>query len=83
MNEILKKILQDEGKCEALADTVIFQITSDDEDPVKVGTHLIKSYIEGDVDGMLMALCGWSMKSLLAIAGVIPDTEDVILGREE
>lgn len=35
--------------------------------------YLLDSFIEGDVDGMIAALTGWCMESLLAKAGIIPD----------
>ena len=77
--EMLEEIMQDSEKCEALADEIALQIATDDEEPCRAGAKLIQAYIDGDVDGALMALCGWSLKTLLARARVIPDDDGVLI----
>lgn len=61
----LAEILADTDKCETFGSIVIDEIGNDDEAPHKTGSNLIQAYQNGDCDAMLVALCGWSMNSLL------------------
>ncbi|WP_320888914.1 DUF4866 family protein [Bacteroides sp.] len=61
----LDEILADTDKCETFGSIVIDEISNDDEAPHKTGSSLIQAYQNGDCDAMLVALCGWSMDSLL------------------
>lgn len=61
----LDEILADTDKCETFGSIVIDEISNDDEAPHKTGSSLIQAYQRGDCDAMLVALCGWSMNSLL------------------
>lgn len=61
----LAEILADTDKCETFGSIVIDEISNDDEAPHKTGSSLIQAYQNGDCDAMLVALCGWSMGSLL------------------
>lgn len=61
----LAEILTDTNKCETFGSIVIDEISNDDEAPHKTGSSLIQAYQNRDCDAMLVALCGWSMESLL------------------
>lgn len=61
----LAEILADTDKCETFGCIVIDEISNDEETPSKTGSNLIQAYQNGDCDAMLIALCGWSMDSLL------------------
>ena len=61
----LDEILADTDKCETFGCIVIDEISNDDEVPHKTACNLIQAYQNGDCDAMLVALCGWSMDSLL------------------
>ncbi len=61
----LDEILADTDKCATFGSIVIDEISNDDESPHKTGSNLIQAYQRGDCDAMLVALCGWSMDSLL------------------
>lgn len=63
--ESLDEILADTDKCETFGSIVIDELNNDDEAPHKTGSNLIQAYQNGDCDAMLIALCGWSMDSLL------------------
>lgn len=60
-----EKVIESEEIYEAFIDTVIEGISSDDDSYRHKAFNLIKAYRSGDCDGILMALCGWSMKTLL------------------
>lgn len=61
----LDEILADTDKCETFGCIVIDETSNDDQAPHKTGSNLIQAYLNGDCDAMLVALCGWSMDSLL------------------
>ncbi len=60
-----EKILESEELREAFIETVNKEIASDDDSYEHKAFSLIKAYRANDCDGMLMALCGWTMKTLL------------------
>lgn len=61
----LDDILQSRDRCERFAKVIIDEIKSDDESLHNIGHHVITSYQNGDCDALLIALCGWSMNSLV------------------
>lgn len=61
----LDEILADTDKCETFGGIVIDEFNNDDEAPHKIASSLIQAYQNGDCDAMMIALCGWSMDSLL------------------
>lgn len=65
---------------EAIADEVVRQINSDDESPWHVGRDLWNAYRKNPeaADAVLIAICGWSMKSILIFAGLIEDDEGLL-----
>lgn len=44
-----------------------------------MGFYALKAYLNKDIDGFCVALTGWSVKALMARAGIIQDDEEVIL----
>ena len=63
--DTLESILESCDKCERFAEIVLDEISSDEEQPRHIGSNIIKAYLDGDCDNLLIALCGWSMDSLL------------------
>ena len=61
----LDSILEDSDKCEGFAETVLDEIRSDEEQLRHIGSNIIKAYQRDDCDKLLIAICGWSMDSLL------------------
>lgn len=78
----VQKILEvfDESAIEKFAEEVTRQIATDEESFQKKGYQIMKAYLEGPetADNMLIALCGWSMKSLLVFAGLTLDDEGLL-----
>lgn len=62
---------------ERMAEALFDSIRSDDEPYRKVGYHLLKAFLEDDVDAASIAICGWPFQSLMVKAGLLPDTEGV------
>ena len=65
--EHANQILQNEGLLYQLTETIIKEITNDDEPFDSVARHLLLIYLENPeiVDEIMIALCGWNMKSLM------------------
>lgn len=63
--DTLESILDDSDKCESFAEIILEEIRSDEEQLRHIGSNIIKAYLNGDCDDLLIALCGWSMDSLL------------------
>lgn len=86
LREKIIEIMQGEHCTEAyerLAEAFFDSVNTDDEPYRKIGYYLMKAFLEDNVDDALMALCGWSLQSLLAKAKLIPDEEGVFVGEEE
>ena len=83
LREQILKIMNAEDSTEnyeKIAEAVFESISSDDESYSHIGYHLLYSFLKGDADGILTAICGWSMKTILAKAGLIEDGEKVFVG---
>lgn len=65
---------------EGIASEVLDQIASEDESLRHIGRDLWEDYRKNPeiVDRVLIALCGWSMKSILIFAKIIPDDEGLL-----
>ena len=65
--ELLQKIANDEDLMDDFIINLNEQIASDDEPPRKKFSRLKDAYEENPalVDNVLMALCGWTMSSLV------------------
>lgn len=75
----LAEIMRDDEKCATLALEVLEQIHSDSESLEDIGRALLKARIDNNADDTLCALCGWTLDTLLARAGIIQDDESVFL----
>lgn len=64
--ETMEDVLASEENCETFIETLLGEINSDDETCRHKARDLISSYRIDDCEGLLMALCGWSMKTLLS-----------------
>lgn len=62
---VLDDILSFEENCETFMEVVMEEIQSDEETYRHKAHQLIQAYREDNCGDMLMALCGWSMHSLL------------------
>ena len=75
----LWKVLADDELAKKLAETFIDEIENDDETLEKVGYHMAQAILENNAEALLIAVCGWSSKSLLNIMerGVAYPSEEV------
>ena len=64
----LEAILADGEKSETLANCILEQIRTDDEPPRKVGHYFVKAVLDQNIDDLMIAICGWSVESLLDMA---------------
>ncbi len=64
----LLAILENPEKAEGLALAFTAQVMDDDEKPARMGYYLAKAILDGSVEDLLVAVCGWSINSLLNIA---------------
>ena len=62
---VLDDILSSEENCETFMEVVMEEIQSDEETYRHKAHQLIQAYREDNCGDMLMALCGWSMHTLL------------------
>ena len=81
--DLKKKILEimqnehSENAYERIAEAFFDTVRCDDEPYRKIGYHLLKAFLEDDVDGATIALCGWTFESLMVRAGLLPDIEGI------
>lgn len=61
--------------CEAFAAALLNSIETDDEKPERLGRYALKAIHENNFDDFLIAICGWSLESLMKKALIIPDVE--------
>lgn len=73
----VRELMSDVDAREALAAALFESINSDDESYESIGLYLMKSFLDDDVDGTMIAISGWSFESLLVKAGLLPDTEGI------
>jgi len=71
----LDAVMSDDKKKVAFATALYNQIDSDAEPYRKVGFYMAKAILEQNVDDLLIAICGWSVESLLNFADEIPEDE--------
>lgn len=65
MPDTMESILCDSDRCEGFAEMILEEIRSDEEQLHHIGSNIIKAYQNDDCDELLIAICGWSMDSLL------------------
>lgn len=64
---------------EGVTGTFINEVSMDEERWDRKARDMLNAYLNDDVDSFCVAVTGWSMHSLLARAGVIPDSQTCIL----
>ena len=64
----LQAIMEDEENSEAVANCLLEQIRTDDEPPRKVGHYFAKAVLDQNIDDLMIAICGWSVNTLLDMA---------------
>ena len=81
MIETIKNILENasEDELESIIETLNNEIFDDTETFRSKARALLQAYIDNDTDGILIALCGWSLISILGKTGLLSDTEEVFV----
>ena len=64
-DDVMDEILSSEENCDLFMEVVMQEIQTDEETYRHKTHQLIQAYREENCGDMLMALCGWSMHSLL------------------
>ncbi len=71
INRLLKE--NDEETLENIVSTLNEEIALDEDRYTKKAKSLLRAYLDGDVDGFCMALCGWTLESILKKSGAVED----------
>ncbi len=61
----LTEMLSDEEKSEAFAEVLRSEMDTDTESPSRMGYYMAKAIIEDNVEDFLVAICGWTSKTLV------------------
>lgn len=64
----LRAVMASMEKSEKLGEVFCEQIATDDEKAQRVGYYLAKAILDDSIEDLLVAVCGWTSKSLLNIA---------------
>ena len=64
----LLDVMNDSDKAEAFAKAFYDQVASDDEKLESVGFHMARAILHNSIEEFLVAIVGWTSKSLLNIA---------------
>ena len=64
----LLDVMNDSDKAEAFAKAFYDQVASDDEKLESVGFHMARAILHNSIEVFLVAIVGWTCKSLLTIA---------------
>ena len=64
----LMAVMAEPEKAEAFAQAFFDELVSDDEPHNDCGFHMAKAILDNNVEALLVAIVGWSSKSLLNIA---------------
>lgn len=64
----LNAVIADTEKAEAFAKAFFAEIASDEESYDDVGAQMAKAILQNNIEALLVAVSGWSSKSLLNIA---------------
>lgn len=64
----LNAVITDTEKAEAFAKAFFDEIASDEESYDDVGAQMAKAILQNNIEALLVAVSGWSSKSLLNIA---------------
>lgn len=63
----------DEETLENIVSTINEEIATDEDRYTKKAKALLRAYLDGDVDGFCIALCGWTLESILKKSGAVED----------
>lgn len=66
----LRAVMASMEKSEKLGEVFCEQVATDDEKAQRVGYYLAKAILDDSIEDLLVAICGWTSKSLLNIADV-------------
>ena len=64
----LRAVMASMEKSQKLGDVFCEQVESDDEKRQRIGYYLAKAILDDSIEDLLVAVCGWTSKSLLNIA---------------
>lgn len=64
----LRAAMENEEMSERLGEAFVEAVDSDDEKPRRMGYYLAKAVLDDNVEDLLVAVCGWTSKSLLNLA---------------
>ena len=64
----LRAVMASTEKSEKLGEVFCEQIETDDENCQRIGYYLAKAILEDNIEDLLVAVCGWTSKSVLNIA---------------
>ncbi len=62
---ILTAITNCPKKAEKLGELICSQVLTDDESPEKVGRYAAQAILNGSINDLLLAICGWTVAGLL------------------
>ena len=77
--ERLQSVMGSLEMSEKLGEAFVAQVVSDDEKKQRIGYYLAKAILDDSIEDLLVAVCGWTSKSLLNIAEfgtAYPEEED-------
>lgn len=60
---------------ESFSNAFFQSIETDEEKPVRLGRYALKAIKDNSIDDFLIAICGWSLETLMKKALIIPDVE--------
>ena len=64
--EAIEEVMENEGLLERFVETLVYEINNDDEAYFKKGRQLLELCITNEhADDFFIAICGWSVDSLL------------------
>lgn len=72
---VLSEYGDHDGFCESFANALFDSMRTDDEKPERMGHYLFKAIKDNSFDDFLIAICGWSLETLMKQALIIPDKE--------
>lgn len=77
MFDLMNHLIRDdaEARADMFMTTLIEEITNDEETYQKKCRQLARALLEKDAEGVIIALCGWSPRSIATKAMLIRDTE--------
>lgn len=68
LSDKMQKIMADSELSKRFANTFYEQINLDEEPPEKMGHYMAKAILSGNVEDLLIAVCGWSPTTLVKMA---------------